>query len=71
MPRAKISDAYGITVEVEAGEASYAELLAAASAEFERANQLIERKPTGGTTGFSTQIAPQPTRRRGTGDTKP
>jgi len=46
MPKVKISDAYGVTVEVEASEASYRELLAAASVEFERANAVIDRRST-------------------------
>lgn len=53
MPRAKISDAYGITVEVEANEASYRDLLEAVSAEFRKSNELIDGKRRGGTAGFA------------------
>ena len=62
MPRAKISDAFGITVEVEANEASYVDMLAAASVEFERANQVIDQRRVVGGTGFTGQIHQRPTR---------
>lgn len=63
MPRAKISDAYGITVEVEANEVGYAELLAAASAEFEKANRLIDPRPVGGAGLITSHPAPLAPRR--------
>lgn len=61
MPRAKVSDVYGITVEVE-GEAGHLELLAAASAEFERLSALLDRPRTTAGAGFTTQIQPAPAR---------
>lgn len=42
----KISDAFGITVELKSDDASHVELLAAASVEFDRANAVIDRRST-------------------------
>lgn len=53
--KAKVSDVYGITVEVE-GESSDVELLAAASAEFERLTALTGKGRTVAGSGFTTGL---------------
>lgn len=65
--KAKVSDAYGITVELE-GEAGHLELLAAAGAEFERLTALTGKGGTVAGSGFTTSLptprpAPAPVRR--------
>lgn len=67
MARAKVGDAYGITVEVE-GEAGHLELLAAASAEFERLSGSLDKPRALAGAGFTTHLpaprpAPAPVRR--------
>lgn len=55
--KARVSDVYGITVEVE-GEAGYLELLAAASTEFERLSGLLDKARSIAGAGFTTNLPP-------------
>lgn len=55
MPRAKISDAYGITVELDAGEASYTELGDKALDMLEKAVAIIDKRPPGPANGVQAE----------------
>lgn len=61
--KAKVSDVYGITVEVEVeAEVGHVELLAAVGAEFERLSGLLDRPRTTAGAGFTTHLPPTPAR---------
>lgn len=59
--KVKVSDVYGITVELEVeGEINHAELLAAAGAEFERLTGLVGKGGTVAGSGFTTGMPTPP-----------
>lgn len=47
MPRAKVSDAYGLSVELEANEASYTELGDKALDMLAKAVDIVDKRPPG------------------------